>query len=127
FKGHALMDWVKFEIARRFSHICCTDVQHLNTVEYGLTQEGLIREGARHVKDDRFRVNDRAKYVLGWSTQSKLAALGEEFAAAEKRWNDAKKKYSQADDQVKLYSNRLMAVTAVLHVGSFDDIDVQPE
>ncbi|MBE0541969.1 MAG: hypothetical protein IH623_11325 [Verrucomicrobia bacterium] len=127
FKAHSLTDWVKFEIARRFSHICCADVQHLNAVDYGLTQEGLIREGSRHVKDDRFRVNDRAKYVLGWSTQSKLAALAEEFSAAEKRWNDAKKKFSQADEQAKLYGNRLSAVTAVLQITGFDQIDLKPE
>lgn len=127
FKEHILTDWVKSEIARRFSHICCADVQHLNSVDYGLTREGLIREGSRHVKDDRFRVNDRAKYVLGWSTQSKLAALAEEFAAAEKRWNEAKKKFEHADEQAKVYGNRLSAVTAVLQVESFADINAQPE
>ena len=127
FKDHPLTDWVKFEIARRFSHICCADVQHMNSVDYGLTQEGLIREGSRHVKDDRFRVNDRAKYVLGWSTQSKLAALAEEFSAAEKRWNDAKKKFSQAEEQARLYGNRLSAVLAILQISSFDQIDLRPE
>jgi len=127
FKDHTLTEWVKFEIVRRFSHICCTDVKHLNMVEFGLTQEGLIREGARHVKDDRFRVNDRAKYVLGWSTQSKLAALAEEFATAEKRIKEAQKKFSQADEQARLYVNRLNAATAILQISDFDQIDIKPE
>lgn len=127
FKEHALTDWVKFEITRRFSHICCADVQHLNTVEFGLTQEGLIREGSRHVKDDRFRVNDRAKYVLGWSTQSKLAALAEEYANAVKRINDAQKKFTQADGQAGLYASRLNATTAILQVADFSQIDIKPE
>src|SRR5262249_12738720 len=98
-----------------------------NSVDYGLTREGLIREGSRHVKDDRFRVNDRAKYVLGWSTRSKLAALAEEFAAAEKRLNEAKKKFEHADEQAKVYDNRLSAVTAVLQVENFEEINAQPE
>jgi len=127
FKDHVLVDWVKYEIARRFSHVCCKDVQHLNTVEYGLTQEGLIREGTRHVKDDRFRVNDRAKYVLGWSTQSKLAALAEEIETAEKQMKEAQKKFSQADEQAKLYVNRLNAAAAILQITDFDQIDIKPE
>jgi uncharacterized protein YPO0396 len=127
FKDHGLTDWVRSEVARRFAHLCCADVQQLNCVEYGLTREGLIREGSRHVKDDRFRVDDRAKYVLGWSTQSKLAALAEEFSGAERRWNDAKRKFEHADEQARLYGARLNAVTAVLQVVSFDDFNVQPE
>ena len=41
-----------------------------------ITKAGQIKgSGGRHEKDDRFRIDDRSRYVLGWSNQRKLDAL----------------------------------------------------
>jgi uncharacterized protein YPO0396 len=40
-----------------------------------ITRAGQIKGGGRHEKDDRFRIDDRRQYVLGWSNQRKLDAL----------------------------------------------------
>ena len=31
--------------------------------------------GGRHEKDDRFRIDDRRRYVLGWTNERKIDAL----------------------------------------------------
>ena len=41
-----------------------------------ITKAGQVKgSGGRHEKDDRFRIEDRSRYVLGWSNQRKLDAL----------------------------------------------------
>src|ERR1019366_6673561 len=59
------------------------DIQSLNQVDYGITRDGLIRDGTRHVKDDLSQINDRSRYILGWNTQAKLAALQEALQVEE--------------------------------------------
>ena len=41
-----------------------------------ITKAGQVKgSGGRHEKDDRYRIDDRSRYVLGWSNQRKLDAL----------------------------------------------------
>ena len=83
-----MTEYVKSEVVRRFSHTCCVDIESLNQVDYGITREGLIRDGKRHIKDDRSQINDRSRYILGWNTQGKLAALQEAFESANMQVKD---------------------------------------
>ena len=47
-----------------------------------ITKAGQVKGGGgRHEKDDRFRIDDRSRYVLGWSNESKIAALTVELGA----------------------------------------------
>ena len=63
---HPLAGWVKSEVVAAFNHICCADVNRLKEVDYGITREGLIRDGpTRHTKDDRRAVND-ATQLRSW-------------------------------------------------------------
>ncbi|HOC53992.1 MAG TPA: SbcC/MukB-like Walker B domain-containing protein [Verrucomicrobiota bacterium] len=124
---HPLAQWVKGEVSRRFAHTCCGDIQSLQAVDFGLTKEGMIKDGARHVKDDRSRVGDRSQYVLGWSTASKLAALEEEFKTAQQRFTDHERKCQQAAEQVRNYTAKLGAVDAALKVENYQDINFLPE
>lgn len=122
-----LTEWVKAEVARRFAHTCCDDIQALNQVDFGITREGLIRDGNRHVKDDRSTINDRSHYVLGWNTQGKLAALAEEFEAIGKKVTDLGQKLSNVGGQIKTLQAKLTATREALAVENFDDINFQPE
>lgn len=120
-------EWVKAEVARRFAHTCCDDIQSLNQVDFGLTKEGMIRDGSRHVKDDRSAINDRSHYVLGWNTQGKLAALMEEFEAATKRIKELEQKLSAVGGQIKSLQGKLTAIREALRVENFDSIDFHQE
>ena len=49
-----------------------------------VTSRGLSKSSRRqHVKDDRFNINDRSRYVLGWSNEAKIRALEEELRKME--------------------------------------------
>ncbi len=45
-----------------------------------VTREGQVRSGERHEKDDRHRVDDPRRWVLGWANERKIAALRAELA-----------------------------------------------
>ncbi len=122
--AHALAAWVRSETARRFNHLCCPDVARLKEVDYGVTREGLIRDGAtRHTKDDRRSVNDATNFVLGWSLEGKVKALTAAFQVADRKASTAVQKATELGAQVKALDARLSAVTGVLSVRSFSDVD----
>jgi uncharacterized protein YPO0396 len=122
-----LTEWVKSEVVRRFSHTCCVDIQSLNQVDYGITRDGLIRDGTRHVKDDRSQINDRSRYILGWNTQAKLAALQEAFEAANRKVKDHEGRLAQATGQIKTLNAKIAAIREALQVEEFDSIDFRQE
>jgi uncharacterized protein YPO0396 len=122
-----LIRWVQAEVARRFDHFCCTDVPHLNQVEFGITREGLIRNGPRHTKDDSARINDRSSYVLGWNTQAKLAALLKEAETVTAQIREHEGHLGQIDDQIRQLRDKLTAIGEILKVEDFAAIDSKPE
>lgn len=72
---HPLHLWVATELVRGFNHRCCDTIAELEQADVGLTREGLVRYGTRHVKDDGRRIDDPSTRVLGWSVERKIAAL----------------------------------------------------
>jgi uncharacterized protein YPO0396 len=125
-EDHALADWLKAEIARRFHHVCCASVERLREVDFGITREGLIREGgSRHVKDDRRAVNDASNFVLGWSIEDKIKALTRDFEAAEAKAAQAAKHAADAEAQVKKLVAKLKAIDGLLAFETFTDIDLR--
>src|SRR5690625_6029190 len=51
--------WLRRRIARSHPHVLVDEVDELARHERGLTTAGQIRHSAQHVKDDRFRIEDR--------------------------------------------------------------------
>jgi uncharacterized protein YPO0396 len=68
--------WLEHELIRRADHECVETVAEFRRMPRAITKAGQIKSsGGRHEKDDRFRIDDRSRYVLGWSNQRKLDAL----------------------------------------------------
>ncbi|MBO0750470.1 MAG: AAA family ATPase [Bradyrhizobiaceae bacterium] len=78
--------WLDADLARRFDYACCDTVEGFRREEKALTRAGQIKAGGeRHEKDDRHRIDDRTRYVLGWSNGQKIAALTAQAQALEAR------------------------------------------
>jgi len=123
-ENQTLVAWLQGEVVRRFNHFCCPDIARLKDVDYGLTREGLIRDGpTRHVKDDRRPVNDATNFVLGWSIEEKIEALLAALQRAERTAAGAGQKSAEAAAQVKSLDAQLSAVAGILSVGLFGDVD----
>lgn len=68
--------WLTREIRQRFSYICCDRMEQFHRESQAITKAGQIKShGTRHEKDDRYRINDRRRFVLGFSNQRKINAL----------------------------------------------------
>lgn len=72
--------WLKNELNRRFPHISCENMEDFRRETKAITIRGQIRSGQKHEKDDRQNIQDKTKYVLGFSNKEKIEAIGEELA-----------------------------------------------
>lgn len=68
--------WLMGELARGYDYVCCDNLDEFRRYPKALTQQGQLKSGGvRHEKDDRSRIEDRSRYVLGWSNEGKIRAL----------------------------------------------------
>ncbi|MDQ6973900.1 MAG: ATP-binding protein, partial [Mariprofundaceae bacterium] len=68
--------WLQQELARRFDYVCCTDMEVFRRESRAISITGQMKaKGGRHEKDDRHRLDDQRRFVLGWSNQEKIAVL----------------------------------------------------
>ena len=75
-KNTPFAGWLEHELRRRADHACSETMAEFRRMPRAITKAGQIKgSGGRHEKDDRFRIDDRSRYVLGWSNQRKLDAL----------------------------------------------------
>ena len=72
----ASYQWLTGELARGYDYLCCDSLDEFRRHPKALTRQGQVKAGGvRHEKDDRNRIDDRSRYVLGWSNEGKIRAL----------------------------------------------------
>nr|MDQ2815465.1 AAA family ATPase [Actinomycetota bacterium] len=74
-KDTGFAPWLERELARRADVECVQTMAEFRRATRALTKAGQIKGGVRHEKDDRFRIDDRSRYVLGWSNERKIDTL----------------------------------------------------
>lgn len=74
--------WLEKELDERFSYFCAETMEDFRRFKTAVTLRGQVKHSeVRHEKDDRHVVNDRRRWVTGFSNADKLA-LFEEHARA---------------------------------------------
>ncbi|WP_245969345.1 ATP-binding protein [Thiocapsa rosea] len=69
-------DWLERELAHRFDVACCITQEQFRRETRAITRAGQIKDPTgRHEKDDRHRIDDRSRYVLGWTNAAKIETL----------------------------------------------------
>jgi uncharacterized protein YPO0396 len=79
--------WLQGELARRANHACVDTIDDFRSSAKAVTRAGQIKDKDRHEKDDRWRIDDRREYVLGWTNQGKVDALLTHAAALQEQLN----------------------------------------
>jgi uncharacterized protein YPO0396 len=119
--------WLDADLARRFDYACCETIDSFRREEKALTRAGQIKtSGERHEKDDRHRLNDRTRYVLGWSNEPKIAALEEEARSLEARIAACGAKLSKLQSVQAALDRRLGTLQRLSVFESFRDLDWKP-
>lgn len=117
-------DWLRREIDNRFDHICCENLDQFRREHRAITRLGQTKTGGqRHEKDDRFRIDDRTRFVLGWSNEEKIAALQKLGRALEPRIQTLGGEVAALLDAQKALQHRVGALQKLSAFTSFKDID----
>lgn len=119
--------WVAKTAAQRFRHVCCDSIEQFQRESLAVTREGSIRDGDRHVKDDRRRISDPSDYVLGWSNEKKLQAVLKEFTSCQSQIGSIEQKIGESAKHEKELEKQFNAIEAILAVQTFSEVDFRSE
>lgn len=119
--------WVAKTAAQRFRHVCCDSIEQFQRESLAVTREGSIRDGERHVKDDRRRISDPSDYVLGWSNEKKLQAVLREFTNCQQQIRNIEQKIIDSAKHERQLEKQFNAIEAVLAVQNFSEVDFRSE
>jgi len=119
-------EWLRYELNQRFNYICVNSPRALDKHSRALTCEGLVRHGkTRHEKNDRYRIDNQLRWVLGFDNREKLTlykkqaqALGDRIAEIEQEIEELQTKEDQRAEHA-LHCQTLVNL-------QWEEIDVVP-
>ncbi|KXB29180.1 ATP-dependent exonuclease SbcCD, C subunit-like protein [Dechloromonas denitrificans] len=117
-------DWLERELAHRFDVACCATQEQFRRETRAITRAGQIKDpSGRHEKDDRHRIDDRSRYVLGWSNSAKIAALESKRCQLETRLGELGSQIGKVQKERDGLTSRLDALTRLEEFTAFDELD----
>ncbi|MEJ7745860.1 MAG: ATP-binding protein [Luteimonas sp.] len=120
----AFYPWLERELGHRFDYACCATQEQFRRETRALTSAGQTKApGERHEKDDRRPLDDRSRYVLGWSNTAKISALEVKARALEVELGETGARIAEAkrgQEQLRQQSDALAEVNGF---DGFRDID----
>ena len=117
-------DYLRNELMKRADFRCTASLDKFRSERRAVTREGQVRSGDRHEKDDRHRVDDPRRWVLGWVNERKIAALQTELAELEHAREQASAKAAALSEQRDAVQHRLDAFLRIEGFRSWADLDV---
>lgn len=123
-RGGPLEAWVSRELARRFDYACCGSLEQFRREPFAVTKHGQIKGGGeRHEKDDRSRLDDRSRYVLGWTNDAKIRTLEKQVRVLEEQLADMGAAIGGIQHKQTEVKQRLEAVTRLRDVADWLELD----
>ncbi len=117
-------DWLEQELRQRFDVACCETGEQFRREGRAITRAGQFKEpGGRHEKDDRRRIDDRSRYVLGWSNADKLRTLRDQRAGLEERLATLGQRIATIQQTRSELRSRLETLARLEEFTRFADID----
>ena len=116
-----VFNWGTFDLA------CCANQEQFRRETRAITRAGQIKAtGERHEKDDRYRIDDRRRYVLGWSNAEKIAALEKDARRQEASLADLAGRISALQKEQSAHRERLEVLSKLGEYTDFRDLDWRP-
>ena len=120
-------NWLESELHSRYDYVCCENMDEFRRSARGLTRSGQSKSGRiSHTKDDRYDVNDRRRYVLGWSNKEKIAALESALEAEARKLAEAERELAALRQHERQLNGRRDALNKLLQFTEFEAIDFKP-
>ncbi|GAB1485633.1 ATP-binding protein [Aminivibrio sp.] len=119
--------WLEGEMAHRFDLACCRTQEQFRREVRAVTRTGQIKgAGERHEKDDRYSLDDRRRYVLGWSNEEKIAALEKEAKGREISLGELDGRIRALQKEQSALRERLSILSKLGEYTEFRDLDWRP-
>ncbi len=117
-------DWLDRELAHRFDFACCDTQEQFRREMRGVTVAGQVKDpSGRHEKDDRHRIDDRSRYVLGWSNLEKIAILDTRRRQLETRLGGTSAEIARIQGERSNLGQRLEALVRLQEFTDFTELD----
>jgi uncharacterized protein YPO0396 len=124
-KDSPFRDYVVGQLVRRADHRCTDTLEEFRSHPRAVTREGQVRSGERHEKDDRSRVDDPRRWVLGWANEDKIAALRLELEGLLTHQKAAKVEATALLEERDALQVRLEGLARLESFPSWSDLDVE--
>ncbi|MCD6008987.1 ATP-binding protein [Halomonas sp. IOP_31] len=123
----AFYPWLERELVRRFDYVCCEDLTRFRREQRAVTRAGQIKApGGRHEKDDRHRLDDASRYVLGWDNQAKIRALEAEAESLARRGRELAGRVQVWETERKTLDDALRKLDQLTMFADFEELDWKP-
>lgn len=120
-------NWVEREVSHRFNIACCQTQDQFRRETRAITRSGQIKSsGGRHEKDDRHRIGDRRRYVLGWSNAEKIAALEDQAKQYETQLGELGGRISELQQEQNRLKDRVSTLSILGEYTDFYELDWKP-
>ena len=111
------------ELTKRADYRCAASLEEFRSHKRAVTREGQVRSGERHEKDDRHRVDDPRRWVLGWANERKITALRVELADLEEQCQRVESQLAGLTAQRDALQANLEALARLEGFRSWADVD----
>lgn len=119
-------EWLQAELKQRFDYLCVDSLQVFRSAERALTREGQIKHNkTRHEKDDRYRVEDRRHWVLGFDNREKLSVFERQAQQIAESIGQLDRKIQALVEKDKNQAVRAMQCQTLVNI-SWQEINVAP-
>jgi uncharacterized protein YPO0396 len=116
--------WLEQHLARRFNYACCESLDQFRRERLAVTRAGQIKAGGeRHEKDDRHAIDDRSRYVLGWSNEAKIEALAKQAQERLAQIERVDKMLSGVQAELKSQRDRANRLSQIAMYRDFRELD----
>ncbi len=120
----AFYDWLERELAHRFDVACCMTQEQFRRETRAITMAGQIKDPTgRHEKDDRHQIDDRSRYVLGWSNTAKIAVLEGQARNLALKTAEIKSQVDKLKTERTSLQEQLATLARLEEFSNFEDLD----
>ncbi len=123
-KDGPFREYLLAELTRRADFRCAGTLAEFRAESRAVTREGQVRSGNRHEKDDRHRVDDPRRWVLGWANARKIAALRTELAELDRERTKVGAELADLTGRRDSLQSRLEGLARLDGFNSWSDLDV---
>ncbi|MCY0908436.1 MAG: hypothetical protein OWR62_08615 [Sulfobacillus thermotolerans] len=115
--------WLEHQLAVRFDYACTQSLDEFRRQPLAITPGGQIKSKDRHEKDDRYDIQDRTRYVLGWDNRPKIEALERECQLVEQQIVGIKQQMEALARENKHLGTRKTSIDRVDGITDYRDLD----